>query len=73
MAESDTPDERIEESTTWPDLAVGLYDRLTGRGAEIVYDFEDMAVQVPSTTGEDADHAEWHLDGTVRITTRERD
>jgi hypothetical protein len=73
MSEADSPEERIEETTTWPDLAIGLYDRLTGRGAEIIYEFEDMAVQVPSGTGDDADHAEWGLDGTVRITTRERD
>jgi hypothetical protein len=65
--------ESIEETTTWPELAIGLYDRLTGRGAEIVYEFEDMEVAVPSKTGEDADHAYWEVDGTVRITTNERE
>lgn len=73
MADSATPEDRIDETTTWPDLAIGLYDRLTGRGAEIVYDFEEMKVDVPSGTGEDAEHAHWRLDGTVRITTRERE
>lgn len=70
---SETPEERIDETTSWPELAIGLYDRLTGRGAEITYEFEEMEVQVPSGTGEDAEHAEWHVDGTVRITTRERE
>jgi hypothetical protein len=70
---SDTPEERIDETTSWPELAIGLYDRLTGRGAEIIYEFEDMEIQVPSGTGDDAEHAEWHVDGTVRITTRERE
>jgi hypothetical protein len=73
MADADAPEERIEETTTWPDLAISLYDRLTGRGAEISYQFEDMVVEVPSGTGDDAEHATWHLDGTVRITTRERE
>jgi hypothetical protein len=73
MAESDTPEKPIEETTTWPDLAISLYDRLTGRNAEIVYDFEDMEVEVPSGTGEDVEHAQWRLDGTLRVTTRERD
>lgn len=73
MSESDSTEERIDETTTWPDLAIGLYDRLTGRGAEIIYDFDDMEVQVPSGTGDDAEHANWRLDGTVTITTRERD
>jgi hypothetical protein len=73
MSESHSADESIDETTTWPELAIGLYDRLTGRGAEITYDFEDMEVQVPSETGDDAEHATWRLDGTLRITTRERD
>ena len=73
MADSATPEDRIDETTTWPDLAIGLYDRLTGRGAEIVYDFEEMEVHVPSGTGEDAEHAHWRLDGTLRITTREHE
>lgn len=73
MSETEAPEERIEETTTWPDLAVSLYDRLTGRGAEIIYEFEDMHVDVPSGTGEDAEHAHWRLNGTVRVTTREQD
>jgi hypothetical protein len=60
------------DETTWPELAIDLYDRLTGRGAEITYEFEDMDVAVPSKTGEDADHAHWQVDGTIRVTTRER-
>jgi hypothetical protein len=73
MAESSAREERTDETETWPDLAIGLYDRLTGRDAEIIYEFEDMVVEVPSKVGDDADHASWRLDGTIRITTRERD
>jgi len=40
MSDADSPEERIDETTTWPDLAIGLYDRLTGRNAEIIYEFE---------------------------------
>ncbi|MFB6080128.1 MAG: hypothetical protein ABEJ81_03925 [Haloferacaceae archaeon] len=63
----------IEETRTWPELAIGLYDRLTGRGAEITYDFEEMEVEVPNRVGEDAEHATWRLDGTLRVRTRESD
>nr|WP_026190420.1 MULTISPECIES: hypothetical protein [Halomicrobium] len=73
MSQTDTPEERIDETTTWPDLAISLYDRLTGRNAEITYEFEDMEVDVPSGTGDDADHAHWRVDGTLRVTTREQD
>jgi hypothetical protein len=73
MGATDDPEERIGETRTWPDLAIGLYDRLTGRNAEIEYVFDDLAVDVPSKAGEGADHARWRVDGTVRITTREHD
>ena len=38
VSETDeVPEERIDESTSWPELAIALYDRLTGRGAVITY------------------------------------
>jgi hypothetical protein len=58
--------------TTWPELAIGLYDKLTGRGAEITYDFRDFEVQVPSGTGAAASHALWKVGGTLKIRTRDQ-
>jgi len=55
----------------WPDLLVGLYDNLTGRRAEITYEFEDMHVKIPSGTGPNAEHAEWVFQGIVKIRTRD--
>jgi len=60
-----------EHTKNWPDLAIGLYDRLTGSGAEISYGFEDMNIQVPSGTGADAEHANWVLNGKLKISTNE--
>ena len=57
---------------TWPDLAIGLYDKLTGRGAEITYDFEDFSVKVPGGTGESSGSANWTLNGTLKIRTRDQ-
>lgn len=65
--------ETIDSTTNWPDLAIGLYDRLTGRNAVIEYEFVDMDVDVPSGTGSKAEHARWHLNGKVMITTHERE
>jgi hypothetical protein len=73
MSETNTPEEQIDETTTWPELAIGLYDRLTGRGAEITYEFTDMEVDVPSKVGDDAEHARWRIDGELTITTEERE
>jgi hypothetical protein len=62
-----------QHTTTWPDLAIGLYDRLTGRNAEITYELVDMHVNVPSCTGKEAEHAEWILSGALRIRTQDVD
>jgi hypothetical protein len=58
-----------EHTTNWPDLAIGLYERLTGKNALIAYEFVDMHVKVPSGTGPEAEHAEWVLSGTMKIRT----
>ena len=61
-----------EHTKNWPDLAIGLYDRLTGSNAEIQYDFDKMHVKVPSGTGSEAEHAEWILNGTIRVSTQKK-
>jgi hypothetical protein len=58
-----------EHTTNWPNLAIGLYEQLTGKNAVISYEFVDMHVKVPSGTGAKAEHAEWVLTGTMKIRT----
>ena len=58
-------------ANNWPDLLIGLYDNLTGRGAEITYEFDNMHIKIPSGTGASAEHAEWVLHGTMKIRTRD--
>ena len=60
--ESDTRD--------WPALAVGLYDELTGRNAEISYSFDQFEIAIPSSTSPEAEHAKWRMSGTLRVSTR---
>lgn len=61
--------ERVKDTTNWPDMFVGLYDRLTGNNAEIAYEFDDLEIDVPSSTSSDAPHAHWKFNGTMRIST----
>jgi hypothetical protein len=60
-----------ESPTTWPDLAASLFEKLTGRGAEITYEFQNLEVHVPNVMGVEAKHAHWKLNGVVKIRTRE--
>ena len=61
-----------DHTTNWPDLALGLYERLTGKNAEISYEFVDMHIKIPSGTGPQAEHAEWVLRGTMKIRTSDQ-
>ena len=60
------------ETSNWPDLAIGLYDRLTGRNAEISYEMKNLKVAVPSSTSPDAKSATWELNGTLTVRTNDR-
>jgi hypothetical protein len=59
------------DTQTWPDLAIGLYDKLTGRGAEITYEFHGLEISVPSSATADAQHATWRVSGTVKVRTKD--
>lgn len=63
--------EMSQQTRDWSELAITLYDKLTGRNAEITYEAEDMEVWVPSGVGEDATHARWKLNGSLKIRARD--
>ena len=63
--------DNLENPTNWPDLAIGLYDRLTGRGAEITYEFNNMEVSVPSSLSDESSYAHWKINGSLKIRTRD--
>jgi hypothetical protein len=64
---------QMKETKTWPEIGMGLYDELNKRNAEITYEFDNLNVQVPSKVGSDAEHAEWKLDGSIRVRTKEHE
>ena len=59
------------DAQTWPDLAIGLYDKLTGRGAEITYEFHGLEISLPSSASSNAQHATWKVSGTVKVRTKD--
>ena len=63
--------ETNDSVTNWPDLAIALYDRLTGMGAEITYEFENMEISVPSGVSDNPSFAKWKLNGILKIRTRD--
>jgi hypothetical protein len=63
--------EQNTPSQNWPDLAIGLYDKLTGRGAEITYEMHNLEVYIPSSASPAAAHALWKINGTLKIRTKD--
>ena len=60
-----------KQTNDWSELAISLYDKLTGRNAEITYEADDMEVWVPSGVGDDASHAKWKVNGALKIRARD--
>ena len=60
-------------TTNIADFGREMWSFLTGKGAVIDYTFVDMTIEVPRETGPDSPRATWKVDGTVRITTTDRD
>lgn len=72
MSENTPENSSTEQSvTSFADLGKEMWSYLTGKGAAINYQFVDMVVEVPKTTGANAARATWKLNGTLRITTTE--
>lgn len=64
-----------QTTNTWPELAIGLYDKLTGRNAEITYEFENFEVFVPnkvSVNGDATNHAHWKMNGILKVRTTDK-
>ena len=56
---------------TWPEVAAQLYDKLTGRGAEVSYEFQNLEIFVPESHAEDSSYARWKLNGVLKIRSRD--
>ena len=60
-----------DQTKSWPELAISLYEKLAARNAEISYEADNMEVWVPSGVGDDASHALWKVNGNLRISARD--
>jgi hypothetical protein len=60
------------EPANWPDLAMALWDGLTGRQAEITYQFENLDVSIPHRVGAGCEYATWKLNGSLKVRTTDK-
>lgn len=69
--QSKAADKTKTAEASWPDFAIGLYDKLTGRGAQITYEFDNFNLFIPTRAGEiEGEHQfNWKMSGTIHIRT----
>ena len=58
-------------SSSFADIGKEMWSFLTGKNAAINYEFVNLQIEVPRSTGPESPRATWQLNGTLRITTAE--
>lgn len=67
---SDAVEKTKTSQASWPDFAAGLYDKLSGRGTKITYEFDELDIFIPAKLGE-SDHFHWKLSGILNISSQD--
>ncbi len=56
---------------SWPEFGLALYDKLTGRGAEVTYEFDNLEIFVQLDPSSESTHARWIFNGILRIRSKD--
>lgn len=62
-----------QQTTQWANLLTDLFDRLTGKGAEVAYNFQNLEIDIPRATGPQGSElgsAKWVINGRLAITAQ---
>lgn len=63
-------DKTSQSSGQWADLLADLFDKLTGKEAEVTYTFDNLEINVPEAVGPDGKRlgsAKWTINGKILI------
>jgi hypothetical protein len=65
-----TSSDKTSKSGQWADLLADLFDRLTGKEAEVTYTFDNLEINLPEAVGPDGKtlgSAKWTINGKILI------
>jgi hypothetical protein len=72
MSENKNDQGTMQQSgSQWAEVIGQLFDRLTGKGASVTYNFEDLIIDLPRAQGpggRDMGSAKWTINGRIVIT-----
>jgi hypothetical protein len=76
MSKMNTDQKSTEQTAQWANLMAEIFDRLTGRGAEIAYNFQNLEIDTPKAINPDGHglgSAKWTINGRLIITAQTQD
>jgi hypothetical protein len=60
-----------QSGSQWAEVIGQLFDRLTGKGASVTYNFDNLVIDIPKAQapgGRDMGAAKWTINGRIVIT-----
>jgi hypothetical protein len=64
-----------QQAAQWANLLTELFDRLTGKGTEVTYNFHNLEIDIPRAVGPQGSEigsAKWLINGRVAITAQSK-
>ena len=64
-------DKMHQISSQWAEVIAQLFDRLTGKGASVTYNFDNLVIDIPKAQGpggREMGSAKWVINGKIMIT-----
>ena len=65
------PDKMQQTGSQWAEVIAQLFDRLTGKGASVTYNFDNLVIDIPKAQGpggREMGSAKWVINGKIMIT-----
>ena len=64
-----------QQAAQWANLLTDLFDRLTGKVAEVTYNFQNLEIDIPRAAGPQGTElgsAKWVINGRLAITAQSK-
>jgi hypothetical protein len=64
-------DKMQQTGSQWAEVIAQLFDRLTGKGASVTYNFDNLVIDIPKAQGpggREMGSAKWVINGKIMIT-----
>ena len=72
MSQDTNEQDKMQQSgSQWAEVIGQLLDRMTGKGASVTYDFDNLVIDIPKAQGpggRDMGSAKWTVNGKILIT-----